>query len=286
MNCECDKFQPVDSVQPVIEGTPRWMGLAVVALAVLSLVGTGMAWNANSHAHDAAQALATQTTQSKTFQQSQEQLTQRLAQAEQTNAQMQGELNLVSDKLKLTQGQVQIARNQVKKERADYTKKLSDVESTLATKASADDVKAIRTDVNGVKTDLDATAKAATNYRVPKSKSERTRGPLRGPFFYSRHFRINGSGSNAASPNCAGTCAARNGRPRRPRADRQAHCRLQREECKFPHRCPGNNVSRTPDAAAPRPTSFARAEASQDSDASENCRDHAPSNPPSPCRPL
>jgi small-conductance mechanosensitive channel len=133
------------------------MGLAVVALAVLSLVGIGMAWNANSHAHDAAQALATQTTQSKTFQQNQEQLTQRLAQAEQTNAQMQGELNLVSDKLKLTQGQVQIARNQVKKERADYTKKLSDVENTLATKASADDVKAIGTDVNGVKTDLDAT---------------------------------------------------------------------------------------------------------------------------------
>ena len=151
MNDERDNFQPV------IEGTPRWMGLAVVALAVLSLVGIGMAWNANSHARDAAQALATQTTQSKTFQQNQEQLTQRLAQAEQTNAQMQGELNLVSDKLKLTQGQVQIARNQVKKERADYTKKLSDVESTLATKASADDVKAIGTDVNGVKTDLDAT---------------------------------------------------------------------------------------------------------------------------------
>jgi hypothetical protein len=146
-----------DNFQPVIEGTPRWMGLAVVALAALSLVGIGMAWNATSHARDAEQALATQSTQSKTFQQGQEQLTQRLSQAEQANAQMQGQLNLVSDKLKLTQGQVAIARNQVKKERADYTKKLSDVESTLATKASADDVKAIGTDVNGVKSDLDAT---------------------------------------------------------------------------------------------------------------------------------
>lgn len=146
-----------DNFQPVIEGTPRWMGLAVVALAVLSLVGIGMAWNATSHARDAEQALATQSTQSKTFQQNQEQLTQRLAQAEQTNAQMQGELNLVGGKLKLTEGQVAAARNQVKKERADYTKKLTDVESTLATKASADDVKAIGTDVNGVKTDLDAT---------------------------------------------------------------------------------------------------------------------------------
>ena len=146
-----------DNTQTVTDGAPRWMGLAVVGLAVLSLVGVGMAWNATSNARDAERALAAQSAQSKTFQQNQEQMTQRLAQAEQTNAQMQGELNLVSDKLKLTQSQVAVARNQVKQERADYTKKLTDVESTLATKASADDVKAIGTDVNGVKSDLDAT---------------------------------------------------------------------------------------------------------------------------------
>jgi len=146
-----------DNMQPATEGAPRWMGLAVVGLAVLSLVGVGMAWNATSHARDAELALAAQTAQSKTFQQAQEQITQRLAQAEQTNAQMQGELNLVGSKLKLTESQVAAARSQVKKERADYTKKLSDVETTLATKASSDDVKAIGTDVNGVKTDLDAT---------------------------------------------------------------------------------------------------------------------------------
>ena len=146
-----------DNMQPATEGAPRWMGLAVVGLAVLSLVGVGMAWNATSHARDTEQALAAQTAQSKTFQQNQEQITQRLTQAEQTNAQMQGELNLVGSKLKLTESQVATARSQVKKERADYTKKLSDVETTLATKASNDDVKAIGTDVNGVKTDLDAT---------------------------------------------------------------------------------------------------------------------------------
>ena len=138
-------------------GSPRWMGLAVVGLAILSLVGTGMAWNATNHVRDAEQALATQ---SKTFQQSQQAqdgISQRLAQAEQTNAQMQGEINLVGDKLKLTQSQLASARTQVKQTRADYTKKLTDVETTLATKASADDVKALGTDVNGVKTDLDTT---------------------------------------------------------------------------------------------------------------------------------
>ena len=147
----------LDNMQPATEGTPRWMGLAIVGLAVLSLVGVGMAWNATNHAHDAEQALTAQSAQSKTFQQNQDQLSQRLAQAEQTNAQMQGELNLVGSKLKLTEGQVAVARKQVKQERADYTKKLSDVETTLATKASTDDVNAIGTDVNGVKTDLNAT---------------------------------------------------------------------------------------------------------------------------------
>ena len=136
------------------EGSPRWMGIAVVGLAILSLVGVGMAWNAGGHARDAEQALAAQ---SKTLQQSQDSLTQRMGQAERTNAELQAEVNLEGDKLKLTEGQLATARNQVKQSRADYTKKLNDVQSTLATKASADDVKALGTDVNGVKTDLDST---------------------------------------------------------------------------------------------------------------------------------
>jgi len=136
------------------EGAPRWMGMAVVGLAILSLVGVGLAWNAGGHARDAEQALATQA---KTFQTSQDALSQRMAQAERTNAELQAEVNLEGDKLKLTVGQLATARNQVKASRADYNKKLNEVQSTLATKASADEVKALGTDVNGVKTDLDST---------------------------------------------------------------------------------------------------------------------------------
>ncbi len=128
--------------------------MAVVGLAILSFTGVGMAWNASNHAHSAENAL---TAEAKTFQAGEDGLTQRLAQAEQTNAQMQGELNLVTDKLKLTETQLMAARTQVKATRADYTKKLDAVQSTLATKANADDVTALGTDVNGVKTDLDAT---------------------------------------------------------------------------------------------------------------------------------
>ena len=138
----------------VTEGSRRWMELAVIVLAILSIAGVGMAWNATNHALNAEQALAAQ---SRLIAQSQDGITQRIAQSEQTNAQMQSELNLVTAKLKLTQEQLTAARSQVKQSRADYTKKLTDVQATLATKASADDVKSLGTDVNGVKTDLDAT---------------------------------------------------------------------------------------------------------------------------------
>ncbi len=145
--------QPNDQMTTT-EGSPRWMGIAVVGLAILSLVGVGLAWNAGGHAHDAEQALAAQA---KTFQQSEDALGQRMTQAERTNAELQSEVNLEGDKLKLTEDQLAAARSQVKQSRADYTKKLNDVQSTLATKANADDVKALGTDVTGVKSDLDAT---------------------------------------------------------------------------------------------------------------------------------
>jgi len=140
--------------QEASEGSPRWMGMAVVGLAILSLVGVGLAWNAGGHAREAEQALAAQT---KTFQQTEDGITQRMAQEERTNAELQSEMNLVGEKLKLTEGQLTTARSQVKQSRADYAKKLNEVQTTLAAKANADDVKALGTDVNGVKSDLDTT---------------------------------------------------------------------------------------------------------------------------------
>jgi len=140
--------------QEASEGSPRWMGMAVVGLAILSLVGVGLAWNAGGHAREAEQALAAQT---KTFLQTEDGITQRMAQEERTNAELQSEMNLVGEKLKLTEGQLTTARSQVKQSRADYAKKLNEVQTTLAAKANADDVKALGTDVNGVKSDLDTT---------------------------------------------------------------------------------------------------------------------------------
>jgi uncharacterized protein (DUF2141 family) len=84
-----------------------------------------------------------------------------LAKAEDTNAQLEGELSVVANKIKLTQGEVRTARAQAKKIRDDDAQQLSDLQNSmngqLATKASVDDVNKLGTDVTGVKTDLETT---------------------------------------------------------------------------------------------------------------------------------
>jgi hypothetical protein len=136
------------------EGTPRWLGIALVVLAGISILGLGVGWNASTHAKSAEQAL---TEQNKDLQQNVDMLNRRLAQSEQSNAEVQTELNGFTDHLKLTQGQLASTRQQTKQLSSDYSKKLDNVQSQLATKANADDVTVLGGDVNGVKTGLDAT---------------------------------------------------------------------------------------------------------------------------------
>jgi len=137
---------------------PRWVGIVVVALAVVSLVALGAGWTASTRSKQLEQSLATQAQQSK---QNDDVISQRLAKAEDTNAQLQGELSVVTDKMKLTEGELSKARAQAKRIKADDAKELAEMQNQtnaqLATKASVDDVNKIGTDVNGVKTDLDAT---------------------------------------------------------------------------------------------------------------------------------
>jgi len=135
---------------------PRWVGIVVVALAVVSLVALGTGWTASTRSKQLEQSLAEQTQQSK---QNNDVISQRLAKAEDTNAQLEGELSVVTDKMKLTEGELSKARSQAKKIKEDDAKELSEMQNQtnaqLATKASMDDVNKIGTDVNGVKTDLD-----------------------------------------------------------------------------------------------------------------------------------
>jgi cell division protein FtsB len=139
----------------VVAATPRWVGLAVAVLAVLSLVGLGVAWSAINHSKSLEQS-----TQAMLKQQN-DALSERVAKTEDQNQQLQSDLKVVTDKLNVTQADLIAARKQNKAAAVSYSKKLnelgSNVNTQLATKASADDVNKLGGDVSGVKTDLDAT---------------------------------------------------------------------------------------------------------------------------------
>jgi small-conductance mechanosensitive channel len=140
---------------------PRWIGIVVVALAVISIAGLAVGWTASNHAKALDQTFGTQT---QTDKQNEDVLAQRLTKTEDTNAQLEGELSVVTDKMKLTQGELTRARAQASQIKADDAKQLatlqssmSDMNGQIATKASVDDMNKIGTDVTGVKTDLDTT---------------------------------------------------------------------------------------------------------------------------------
>jgi len=137
---------------------PRWIGIVVVVLAIVSLAALGVGWTASNRAASLQQSLTAQQRQAT---QTDDILNQRLAKAEDTNAQLQGELSVVTDKMKLTETELSRARSTTKKIKEDDAKQLTDLTNNmngqLATKASIDDMNKIGTDVNGIHTDLEAT---------------------------------------------------------------------------------------------------------------------------------
>ncbi len=149
-----EEYQTV-SMEP---GTPRWVGVAVAILAVASVAGVATGWEASRRADTVEQRL---NGQMETMKQGEAVLGQRLGQAEDTNAQMRGELDVVTGRMQLTQAELGKARQQaqaIKKEDAQKLAAMQDsVKTELAAKASADDVNKLGSDVTGVKGDLATT---------------------------------------------------------------------------------------------------------------------------------
>ena len=137
---------------------PRWIGIVLVLIAAIAVAGLGIGWSATNHSKTLEQGMTAQTQQEK---QNDDVLSQRLSKAEDTNAQLEGELSVISDKMKLTQTELTRARSATTKIKQDDAKELADLQTNvngaLATKASVDDVNKLGTDVTGVRTDLDST---------------------------------------------------------------------------------------------------------------------------------
>jgi hypothetical protein len=152
-----------------VSGTPRWLGVAVVVLAAVSLLALGVGWSAANHAREAQQATENDA---KTLRQNLDTVSQRLSQSESSNTQLQADLGTVTDKLKTTQTDLDKTRHSTTQTREQYTKQMAAMQDqmqttqqTLASKANNDDLNAVSTNVNGVRTDLDATRSDLVNAR-------------------------------------------------------------------------------------------------------------------------
>jgi len=151
---------------------PAWQLPAIILLALLALGGLGLAWSNSAKVDAARQAVAEQV---KAVQQSVQQdmggLKDRVTLAEKTNADLQGDLKVVTDRLKITQGQLKKARKEASEQITATTDKLTaldtSVHSELATKATSDDVKTVDTKVTQVSSDL-----SKTNADLTMAKSE------------------------------------------------------------------------------------------------------------------
>jgi hypothetical protein len=143
---------------PASEGTPRWIVVAFAVLTAISLVGGGIAWSASRRAAQNEQALGNEV---QALRKTLDVLGQRLENAEESAAQAQGELAVVTDRLQLTQSELNRARQQARQIREDYAKQLAAVEnsvkSELATKADTQAVEALGGEVNSVRGELETT---------------------------------------------------------------------------------------------------------------------------------
>src|SRR6202051_811097 len=140
----------------------NWQVPAVVVLGLIAVGGVGFGWNASSKLDSTQQSVANQLkAEQQTVQQDVAALRDRLPQGEKANADLQGDLTVVTDKLKLTQRQLKKAREESSKLNDETSEKLTaldtSVKGELATKATTDDVKTVDTKVVSVKSDLDAT---------------------------------------------------------------------------------------------------------------------------------
>src|SRR5437764_7014029 len=86
-----------EPIQVTSAATPRWVGIALVTLAVVSLLSIGIGWSALNHANSVEQ-----TTQA-SVKQANDALAQKLAKEDEINQQLQSDLKVVTDKLNVTQ---------------------------------------------------------------------------------------------------------------------------------------------------------------------------------------
>ena len=150
-----------DHITEVRSGS-SWQLPAIIVLGLVAIGGLGFGWNASSKLDSTQQALTAEVKTAKdALQQDVSSLKDRVAQDEKANADLQGDLKVVTDKLKITQGQLRKARQEAAKLNDETNQKVTaldtSVHTELATKAGTEEVKTVDDKVTQVGTDLNST---------------------------------------------------------------------------------------------------------------------------------
>ncbi len=144
-------------------GMPRWLGLAAIVLAAVSLGFSSIGWTVARRAKTIGQSLVSQA---QALKQNQDTFNQRLLHAEESNAQVRGGLDAVTAEFKLTQGELASVRRMIKQMKEDDARlmagmqdsvnSMNSMKADIATKSSGQDLERLNSDVTGVKSDLEA----------------------------------------------------------------------------------------------------------------------------------
>ena len=188
--------------------SPSWHLPAMIVLGLIAIGGLWFGWNASTKLDTTQQTMTAQIKQSEqSVQQDVSSLKDRLAQDEKANADVQGDLTLVTKKLKITQGQLKTAREDAAKANDATTQKLTaldtSVHTELQTKATTDDVKTVDTKVGGVATDLNSTKE---DLKMARSEM--------GTLIARNHDEIDSSAASASATTSNSPLTARTSRPR------------------------------------------------------------------------
>src|SRR6202000_2332857 len=114
--------------------SPSWHLPAMIVLGLIAIGGLWFGWNASTKLDTTQQTMTAQIKQSEqSVQQDVSSLKDRLAQDEKANADLQGDLTVVTKKLKITQGQLKTAREDASKANDATSQKLTALDTSVHT---------------------------------------------------------------------------------------------------------------------------------------------------------
>ena len=151
--------------------TPRWVGVALVLLAIFAIAAFWVSNRALSYSRNGVGRLDRETQEARrNADRLSATLSERLTDMDKQNASLRAEVNTLLGQLESVQDDTRLARKQAMRVGEQTNEQIrhlvavdSEVQQQLVKKANADDLKTITSDVNGVRDELQTTSERLKN---------------------------------------------------------------------------------------------------------------------------